>query len=74
MEDDDSLPDINPDNDTLIDQTLLPTDQENDRNVDEDDHDVAPIAVVIDYDLALVKVLPTGQTFSRVAPPSSTSW
>ena len=68
VEDDDSLPDINPHNDTLIDQTLLPTDQKNDRNVDEDDHDVAPIAVVIDYDLALVKVLLAGQTFSSGGP------
>ena len=68
VEDDDSLPDVNPDNDTLIDQTLLPADQKNDRNVDEDDHDVAPIKVVIDYDLALVKVLPTGQTFTKGGP------
>ncbi len=68
VEDDDSMPDSNPDNDTLIDQILLPTDQKNDPDVDQDDHDVAPIKVIIDYDLALVKVAPPGQTFTKGGP------
>jgi len=66
--DDDSVPDSNLDNDVLIDQTVLPSDQYNDPTVDEDDHDVAPITVTIDYDLALVKVLPAGQSFKKDTP------
>ena len=63
VEDDDSVPDANPANDTVVDQTTLPTDQHNDPAVDSDDHDIAPLDATIAYDLALVKVLPGGQSF-----------
>ena len=63
VEDDDSVPDANPANDTVVDQTTLPTDQHNDPAVDSDDHDIAPIDVNVVYDLALVKNLPGGQSF-----------
>ncbi len=65
VEDDDSIPDANPSNDALIDQTVLPTTQHNDPAVDSDDHDVAPIDVAIVYDLALVKNLPGGQSYAK---------
>ncbi|MDO8365075.1 MAG: SdrD B-like domain-containing protein [Actinomycetota bacterium] len=65
VEDDDSIPNGDIEDDVLVDQTLLPTDQYNDPTVDEDDHDIAPLAVLIDYDLALVKVLPIGQSFKK---------
>ena len=63
VEDDDSVPNANTADDVLIDQTVLPTDQFNDPTVDEDDHDIAPIDVDVDYDLALVKVLPANQRY-----------
>jgi uncharacterized repeat protein (TIGR01451 family) len=63
VEDADSVADNDLDGDTLIDQTVLPVSQYNDPQVDEDDHDIAPIGVVIDYDLALVKTVPTGQSY-----------
>lgn len=63
VEDADSVPDALSDNDLLIDQTVLPTVQDNSGSGDEDDSDVAPIAVDIVYDLALVKILPTGQSY-----------
>lgn len=65
VEDDDSIPDANPSNDALIDQTVLPGTQHNDPAVDSDDHDVAPIDAAIVYDLALVKVLPGSQSFKK---------
>ena len=63
VEDDDSVPDTNPTNDVVVDQTVLPTVQRNDPAVDSDDHDIAPLDATIAYDLALVKVLPGGQSF-----------
>ena len=63
VEDDDSAPNTDMDDDVLVDQTELPDAQYNDPDSDEDDHDIAPIDANIDYDLALVKVLPGGQTF-----------
>ena len=68
VEDDDSVPNSDSTDDVLVDQTVLPTDQFNDPTVDEDDHDVAPITVDIDYDLALVKSLPSGQSFKAGQP------
>ena len=65
VEDDDSTPNTNPSDDVLVDQTELPTTQHNDPAVDEDDHDIAPISAVVDYDLALVKILPAGQSFKQ---------
>jgi hypothetical protein len=65
VEDDDSLPDVNPDNDTLIDQTLLPADQKNDRNVDEDDHDVAPDQGGHRLRLGVGEGVAHGQTFTK---------
>jgi uncharacterized repeat protein (TIGR01451 family) len=56
-------PNVDIADDVLVDQTELPTDQFNDPTVDEDDHDIAPITVIVDYDLALVKVLPVNQSF-----------
>ncbi|MDO8391392.1 MAG: SdrD B-like domain-containing protein [Actinomycetota bacterium] len=63
VEDDDSTPNVDMTDDVLVDQIMLPTEQLNDPFTDEDDHDIAPITVTIDYDLALVKVLPGGQSF-----------
>lgn len=63
VEDDDSFPDSLSDNDLLIDQTNLPTEQDNSASGDEDDSDVAPIDVNIIYDLSLVKILPVGQSY-----------
>jgi uncharacterized repeat protein (TIGR01451 family) len=51
VEDDDSVPNVDIADDVLVDQTVLPTDQFNDPTVDEDDHDIAPIDVIVDYDL-----------------------
>ena len=66
--DDDSVPDSDPLNDVLVDQIDPPVPQYNDPAVDEDDHDVAPLDANIVYDLALVKVLPPGQSFKKGAP------
>ena len=63
VHDADSTPDSDPNNDVVVDQTDLPSAQYNDPAVDEDDHDIAPIDVRIVYDLALVKVLPAGQSY-----------
>ena len=63
VEDDDSVPDDDLTDDVLIDQTELPVSQYNDPSVDEDDHDIAPIDVVIAYDLALVKSVVNGQSY-----------
>jgi uncharacterized repeat protein (TIGR01451 family)/LPXTG-motif cell wall-anchored protein len=57
VEDDDSIPDVVTNNDTVIDQTVLPTDRFNDPAVDEDDHDVAPLTTDVVYDLALIKTV-----------------
>ena len=65
VEDADSVPDTNLANDVLVDQTQLPASQLNDRSIDEDDHDVAPINVNIDYDLSLVKSLVDGQSYKK---------
>ena len=57
IEDADSVPDSTISNDTLVDQTVLPADQFNDPDVDEDDHDVAPLTTDVVYDLALIKTV-----------------
>ena len=63
--DDDSAPDEDPANDVTEDQTALPVERRNDPAVDEDDHDIAPITTSINYDLALVKTIPSGQDYAR---------
>jgi len=63
VEDADSVPNPDISDDVLVDQTVVPDAQYNDPAVDEDDHDIAPIDANIDYDLALIKRLPAGQSF-----------
>ena len=65
VEDDDSVPDADLSDDVLVDQVVLPDPQYNDPSVDEDDHDIAPIDVLIDYDLALVKSVVDGQSYKK---------
>ena len=57
VEDADSAPDAVINNDTLIDQTVIPADQFNDPDVDQDDHDIAALTTDVVYDLALIKTV-----------------
>ncbi|MGB8858143.1 MAG: SdrD B-like domain-containing protein [Ilumatobacteraceae bacterium] len=54
VEDADSIPNTNIADDVLVDQVELPTDQYNDPKVDEDDHDIADITVLLP-DVVVVK-------------------
>ena len=57
VRDADSVPNTDPADDVVVDQTELPDTQQQDPALDEDDHDVAPLTTEVVYDLALAKTV-----------------
>ena len=73
LEDIDSTPDTDPDNDGTPDDDNLDGDHKNNPDEDEDDHDFEEITVrpALIFDLALRKVLPSGEKNPTVRPGDS---
>jgi len=76
LEDIDSTPDTDPDNDGTPDDDNLDGDHKNNPDEDEDDHDFEEITVrpALIFDLALRKVLPSGEKNPTVSPGDSVTF